>query len=84
MDLERTDRFARSYRRLTIPERRQVDNHLRLLAENPRHPALRARKWPGSDIWYARISRDIRLFYEVRNSSYLLLDVGHHGIENLR
>lgn len=82
MELERTERFLRSYRRLTVQERRQVDSHLRLLADNPRHPGLRARKWPGTDIWYARVSRDFRLFYEVREDSYLLLDVGHHDIES--
>ncbi len=43
-----------------------------------------AREWPGSDPWYARVSRDIRLFYEVREGSFLLLDIGHHGIEGSR
>lgn len=84
MELERSDRFLRSYRRLRPQERRQVDARLRLLAENPRHPGLRARRWPGTELWYARVSRDIRLFYEVREGYYLLLDVGHHDIERSR
>lgn len=84
MELERTERLLRAYRRLTAGERRQVDAHLRLLAENPRHRSLRARRWPGSDLWYARLSRDIRLFYEMHETHYLLLDVGHHDIESSR
>jgi mRNA-degrading endonuclease RelE of RelBE toxin-antitoxin system len=84
VDLERTERFLQSYRRLTAQERRQVENHLRLLGDNPRHPSLRARKWPGSDIWYARLSRNLRLFFEIHEDHYLLLDVGHHDIERSR
>ncbi|MSQ14898.1 MAG: hypothetical protein EXR50_03440 [Dehalococcoidia bacterium] len=81
MELAYTQRFLRAYRRLTYEEKRQVDAHLLLLAENLRHPSLRARKWGAYSIWYARVSRDIRIFFEVLEDFYLLLDVGHHDIE---
>lgn len=84
MRLQRTARFVRAYTRLTSDEQRQVDAHLRLLAENPRHPSLRARRFAGSDLWYARVSRDIRLLYRVAADTAVLVDVGHHDIERSR
>lgn len=80
MILRQTERFLKAYASLTADEQRQVDTRLRLLAEDPRHPSLRAQKW-AEDIWYARASRDIRLFYEVHEDHYLLVDMGHHDIE---
>ena len=83
MKLERSPRFIRAYTRLTPDERRQVDAHLRMLAENPRHPSLRARRWPGSDFWYFRVSTDLRILYDVYEDYYLLLDVGLHNVERV-
>lgn len=80
MNLERSQTFIDAYNQLTREERQQVDARLRLLAENPRHPSLRARKW-NNDIWYARASRDLRLVYEVHEDYYFLIDVGHHDSE---
>gem|GEM_PF-6024643 len=57
-----------------------MDARLEYLASNLRHPSLRARKWGRSDLWYARISSDLRIFFEVGEDIHLL-DVGHHDIE---
>ena len=80
MELRLHAHFVRGYGRLTADEQRQVDEALERLATDPRHPSLRARKW-DPETWYARASRDLRFFYEVGDSYYLLLDVGHHDIE---
>ena len=64
MELRPTYKFDAAYDRLTVTERRIVNEKLRLLANDYRHPGLRARKWREPNSWYARISRDIRLFYE--------------------
>ncbi len=81
MELRFAPRFWRQYQRLTHDEQRQVNARLRLLAENPRHPSLQARKWSDNDQWYARASRDLRMFYEVHDEYCLLLNLGHHDIE---
>lgn len=82
MNLTRSNRFVRSYVQLSVEERRQMDAHLRFLAENPRHPSLRARRWSGSDLWYARVNRNLRLFYRMTDDdNAVLVDVGHHDIE---
>ena len=81
MKLRFSPRFWKQLDRLTEPEQEQVHRHLRLLAENLRHPSLQARRWSGSHVWYARVSRDIRIFFEVHEDYYWLVDVGHHDIE---
>jgi hypothetical protein len=58
-----------------------VQRALDLLRENPRHPSLRAQRWPGSGFWYARASRDLRLLYDIYEDYYSVLDVGQHDVE---
>lgn len=36
-----SDRFQKSYGKLSETERKQVKNKIRLLCENPMHPSLR-------------------------------------------
>ena len=81
MELEFDALFWRHYASLTRVEQVQVNARLKLLADNLYHPSLQARRWSGPDLWYARISRDIRIFFEVYEDYYLIIDVGHHNIE---
>jgi len=57
-----------------------VDEALGMLVKNPRYPSLRTTRWFRGR-WYARASRDLRMFYEVRDGYYWMIDVGHHDIE---
>ena len=43
-----TPRFEKNFKALTAQERKQVQNKLRLLAENPLHPSLRVKRIQGS------------------------------------
>jgi mRNA-degrading endonuclease RelE of RelBE toxin-antitoxin system len=45
MTLLLTDRFKEDFRRLPKAIQRRTEKALRLLAENLRHPSLRAKKW---------------------------------------
>ena len=80
MPLQFSPKYWHAYKQLSPSEQRQVDSHLLLLDENHRHPSLRARRW-DADTWYARVSRDLRVFYEVHEGFYFVKDVGHHDIE---
>lgn len=83
MELRFTSRFVRYYNGLTPGEQHQVDEALEQLLSDPRYPGLRARKWDEYP-WYARASRDLRVFYEIGVGYYLIVDVGHHDIERRR
>ncbi len=79
MIVERSERFLRSYRKLTEAEKERVRKALHLLASDMRHPSLRARKMQGAvDVWEARASRDLRFTFEIVEGVAVLRAVGHH------
>ena len=74
-----TARFEKAYRALPHDQQAVVDTHLRLLAQNWRHPSLQTKKLQGTKhIWAIRLSRDLRLTFEPTKAGVLLWNVGHH------
>jgi mRNA interferase RelE/StbE len=79
MRLALTNRFKRAYQGLTSEEQALADKALGLLAENLRHPSLRVRKLKGTEgIWEARVSRSLRLTFEIHGDLLLLRTIGRH------
>ena len=77
-----TNRFQKHYKSLTTQEKKQLQNKLLLLAENPMHPSLRTKRIQGtSDLFECSVNMDIRIiwFYE-GDKMIILVDVGHHDI----
>ena len=59
--------------------RRAVFKQVALLEQNLRHPSLRAKKYDESqDLWQARINRDWRLYFLIRDDVYYLVDIVPH------
>ena len=81
MQVQRERRFVDEYLRLTVAEQRQVDRRLLMLEESIRHPSLQARRWRGTELWYARVTLDLRMYFEIHEDYYLMIAVGHHDIE---
>jgi len=77
-----TEPFQRDYKDLPNTVKRALDKALKFLFENPRHPSLRAKKLPGTDIWYARISRAYRFTFQYENGTMILRRAGTHNILN--
>ena len=77
-----TDRFQKHYKTLTDIEKKQLQNKLRLLAENPMHPSLRTKRIQGTtDLFECSVNMDIRIiWYYEGNTMIILVDVGHHDI----
>lgn len=81
MTLRPTRRFAAEYAALPQPLRQRVDNTLDRLLENPRHPALQAKKMKGfENRWEARVTLNDRLIFSVEGNAYVLLRVGTHDL----
>jgi len=79
MKIARTDRFKKAYNNLTNEDKRRAEKALRLLISNIRHPSLRVkriRKTQG--IWEARVSRKIRMTFEMQEDVILLRNIGQH------
>jgi mRNA-degrading endonuclease RelE of RelBE toxin-antitoxin system len=74
-----TERFHRAYRSLTAKEQERVQNALRRMSEDLRHPGLRVKRIRGTQgIWEARVSRALRLTFEVEGENIVLRNVGGH------
>ena len=77
-----TDRFQKHYEGLNAQEKKQLQNKLRLLAENPLHPSLRTKRIQGTDdLFECSVNMDVRIiWYYEGNTVIFLVDVGHHDI----
>ena len=79
MNLRYTDRFERQYRALPEQLRAKVDKQIRHLADNPRHPSLRAKKFDEArGLWQARVDRRSRVYFQLQNDTCVLLSVIPH------
>ncbi|MCL2080674.1 MAG: type II toxin-antitoxin system RelE/ParE family toxin [Oscillospiraceae bacterium] len=77
-----TDRFQKHYKALTDNEKKQIMKKLGLLAENPMHPSLRAKRIQGTaDLFECSVNMNIRIiWYYEGDKIIILLDVGRHDI----
>lgn len=77
-----TKRFEKHFKNLSIGERKQLQNKLVLLAENPMHPSLRTKRIQGTkDLFECSVNMDIRIiWYYEGDKIIILIAVGHHDI----
>ncbi len=78
--LDRSNHFKRDYRKATAEVQEATDKALRFLAENPRHPSLRAKIVDETNrIWQARVTRSWRLYFLIVDNSIVLLTLFQHN-----
>jgi mRNA-degrading endonuclease RelE of RelBE toxin-antitoxin system len=59
--------------------RRGFDKQVALLAENLRHPSLRAKKYDkANDVWQARVTKGWRFYFQIEDDTYTILSVRAH------
>lgn len=59
--------------------RRAFDKQVALLAENLRHPSLRAKKYDeANDVWQARVTKGWRFYFKIEDDTYTILSVRAH------
>ena len=59
--------------------KKAFDKQARLLAENIRHPSLRAKKIDETnDVWQARVNKDWRFYFKIVGDTYIILDIIPH------
>ena len=67
------------YRGAPASVQKTFDKQVGLLAENLRHPSLRAKKYDqANDIWQARINRDWRFYFQVQRDTYTIISIIPH------
>jgi len=79
LKIARTARFQKAWLELAATERKLAGKALQNLVENIRYPALRVKKIQGvSDIWEARVSRSIRMTFQIQGDIIILRNIGRH------
>ncbi len=79
MRLRYTDRFSRQYADAPMPIQLAFDRKAALLAQNLRHPSLRAKKYDEArDIWQARVTRGWRFYFQIEGDTYTILSLIPH------
>ena len=80
MRLVFTEPFKKDYSELSPKIMSALDKALKFLMVNIRHPSLRVQKLPGTEIWYARITRDYRFTFQYAGDTIILRRAGTHNI----
>ena len=79
MKIARTASFRKAWRRLTEEEKVLGRKALTNLAADLRYPALRVKKMQGVEhIWEARVSRSLRMTFELEGDTVILRNIGCH------
>jgi len=77
--ITRTARFKKAWKELTDEEKELGRKALRNLAADLRYPALRVKKMQGVEhIWEARVSRSLRMTFEIQRDTIILRNIGRH------
>jgi mRNA interferase RelE/StbE len=79
MQLFYAERFRRSYADAPLRVQKQCDKQLGLLAQDLRHPSLRAKKYDAvRDIWQGPINASWRFHFKIDGDLYYLIDIIPH------
>ena len=79
MKICRSDRFKKAWEELNEDEKDLSRKALRNLSKDLRYPALRVKKIQGVDhIREARISRSLRMTFEIKKDTIILRNIGRH------
>ena len=79
MRIAQTARFKKAWKQLNAEEKALVQKAITNLAMDVRYPALRAKKIKGTvGIWEARVSRSLRLTFQIDGDTIILRNIGHH------
>jgi mRNA interferase RelE/StbE len=74
-----TERSERDYRAASDAVQKAFDKQARLLAQNLRHPSLRAKKYDeAADLWQARVNQDWRFYFQIRGDAYVIVTIVRH------
>jgi mRNA interferase RelE/StbE len=78
--ITRTASFKKAWKELNDEEKDLARKALRNLAADLRYPALRVKKMQGVEhIWEARVSRSLRMTFQIGGDTIILRNIGRHN-----
>lgn len=79
MKVTRTARFKKAWQELTEEEKNLARKALGNMVTDLHYPALRVKKMQGvGHIWEARVSRSLRMTFEIEGDTIILRNIGRH------
>ena len=80
MQLLRTERFRKDFKRLPHEVQERTGKTLELFVSNSRHPSLHVKKMEGAPgIWELRVSDNYRITFQFVQEGVFLRRVGTHN-----
>ena len=79
MRIARTESFKKAWRQLTEEQKILARKAIENLLADMRYPGLRVKKIKGTEyIWEARVSRSLRMTFQMDSDTIILRNVGQH------
>jgi mRNA interferase RelE/StbE len=79
MKIALTVRFEKAWTELTQDEKDLTRKALKNLTTDRHYPALRVKKMEGVEhLWEARVSRSIRMTFQISRDTIILRNIGRH------
>ena len=79
MKFSSTPHFDREFKKFRREVRVAFRKQQGFLLQDIRHPSLRAKKYDESgDIWQARVTRNVRFYFQIQGDCYVLLNIRKH------
>ena len=79
MKLDPTPKFKENLKKLPKETQEKFYKQANFLLRNLRYPSLRAKKYNEEfGIWQARVDRNIRFYFLIKEDYYILLDITSH------
>jgi mRNA-degrading endonuclease YafQ of YafQ-DinJ toxin-antitoxin module len=79
MRIARTENFKKAWQQLSNEQKALGRKAIENLVADMRYPALRIKKIKGTaDIWEARVSRSVRMTFQLEGDTILLRNIGQH------
>lgn len=74
-----TPHFQRNFRKFSEYTQKKFAKQIDYLLADINHPSLHAKKYNETEgIWQARVDKDVRFYFFIKNDAYILLDIKHH------
>ncbi len=79
MTIEYTNKFKRVFSKFPREIKKKLYKQASFLLNNLRHPSLYAKKFDeADDIWQARVDKNVRFYFKIKNDIYILKDIKNH------
>ena len=74
-----TKPFDREFKKFSKEIQDVFEKQINFLLQDIRHPSLRAKKYDeGTDIWQARVTKNVRFYFRPQGDVYILLSIRKH------